>query len=132
MTVESDYALTSGRAVAPARTADAAAPSLPAPTRRPWLRGMRARDAVFQKLLVRADLLSAAAGITALAVFGGHGLPLASLWTLPLIIVFAKITGRLAPGITGPWQVVGPARPPLSEMVKTDYLYAVNGRSGPT
>jgi exopolysaccharide biosynthesis polyprenyl glycosylphosphotransferase len=33
---------------------------------------------------------------------------------------------HLAPGITGPWQVLGPARPPLSEMVKTDYLYAVN------
>ena len=33
---------------------------------------------------------------------------------------------RLAPGMTGPWQVLGPARPPLSEMVKTDYLYATN------
>jgi lipopolysaccharide/colanic/teichoic acid biosynthesis glycosyltransferase len=33
---------------------------------------------------------------------------------------------RLAPGMTGPWQVLGPARPPLSEMVKTDYLYAAN------
>lgn len=33
---------------------------------------------------------------------------------------------HLAPGITGPWQVLGPVRPPLSEMVKTDYLYAVN------
>ena len=33
---------------------------------------------------------------------------------------------HLAPGITGPWQVLGPARPPLLEMVKTDYLYAVN------
>jgi exopolysaccharide biosynthesis polyprenyl glycosylphosphotransferase len=33
---------------------------------------------------------------------------------------------HLAPGITGPWQVLGPARPPLTEMVKTDYLYAVN------
>lgn len=33
---------------------------------------------------------------------------------------------HLAPGITGPWQVLGPARPPLSEMVKTDYLYAIN------
>jgi lipopolysaccharide/colanic/teichoic acid biosynthesis glycosyltransferase len=32
----------------------------------------------------------------------------------------------LAPGMTGPWQVLGPARPPLSEMVKTDYLYAAN------
>jgi exopolysaccharide biosynthesis polyprenyl glycosylphosphotransferase len=33
---------------------------------------------------------------------------------------------RLAPGMTGPWQVLGPLRPPLSEMVKTDYLYAAN------
>jgi exopolysaccharide biosynthesis polyprenyl glycosylphosphotransferase len=33
---------------------------------------------------------------------------------------------ELAPGMTGPWQVLGPTRPPLSEMVKTDYLYAVN------
>jgi exopolysaccharide biosynthesis polyprenyl glycosylphosphotransferase len=33
---------------------------------------------------------------------------------------------KLAPGMTGPWQVLGPHRPPLSEMVKTDYLYAVN------
>ncbi len=31
-----------------------------------------------------------------------------------------------APGMTGPWQVLGPSRPPLSEMVKTDYLYAAN------
>ena len=30
------------------------------------------------------------------------------------------------PGMTGPWQVIGPTRPPLSEMVKTDYLYATN------
>jgi lipopolysaccharide/colanic/teichoic acid biosynthesis glycosyltransferase len=33
---------------------------------------------------------------------------------------------QLAPGMTGPWQVLGPSRPPLSEMVKTDYLYAAN------
>jgi exopolysaccharide biosynthesis polyprenyl glycosylphosphotransferase len=33
---------------------------------------------------------------------------------------------QFAPGMTGPWQVLGPARPPLSEMVKTDYLYAAN------
>ncbi|MHB8658685.1 MAG: sugar transferase [Solirubrobacteraceae bacterium] len=33
---------------------------------------------------------------------------------------------QLAPGMTGPWQVLGPARPALSEMVKTDYLYAAN------
>ncbi len=33
---------------------------------------------------------------------------------------------QLAPGMTGPWQVLGPNRPPLSEMVKADYLYAAN------
>ncbi len=33
---------------------------------------------------------------------------------------------HLAPGMTGPWQVLGPTRPPLSEMVKADYLYATN------
>ena len=32
----------------------------------------------------------------------------------------------LAPGMTGPWQILGPMRPPLSEMAKTDYLYAAN------
>ncbi len=30
----------------------------------------------------------------------------------------------LPPGMTGPWQVLGPRRPPLQEMVKVDYLYA--------
>jgi exopolysaccharide biosynthesis polyprenyl glycosylphosphotransferase len=33
---------------------------------------------------------------------------------------------RLNPGMTGPWQVLGPTRPPLAEMVKADYLYAAN------
>jgi exopolysaccharide biosynthesis polyprenyl glycosylphosphotransferase len=33
---------------------------------------------------------------------------------------------RLSPGMTGPWQVLGPPRPPLAEMVKADYLYAAN------
>ncbi len=32
----------------------------------------------------------------------------------------------LPPGMTGPWQVLGPQRPPLAEMVKVDYLYATN------
>ena len=51
----------------------------------------------------------------------------------PLVIAEDRLVeGRhrdrlhLAPGITGPWQVLGPSRPPLSEMVKTDYLYALN------
>lgn len=30
---------------------------------------------------------------------------------------------HLTPGMTGPWQVLGSARIPLSEMVKLDYLY---------
>jgi exopolysaccharide biosynthesis polyprenyl glycosylphosphotransferase len=30
---------------------------------------------------------------------------------------------HLTPGITGPWQVLGPGRLPLAEMVKLDYLY---------
>jgi len=33
---------------------------------------------------------------------------------------------NLTPGMTGPWQVLGPHRPPLAEMVKADYLYATN------
>jgi exopolysaccharide biosynthesis polyprenyl glycosylphosphotransferase len=51
----------------------------------------------------------------------------------PLVIAEDRLVeGRhrdrlhLAPGITGPWQVLGPVRPPLSEMVKTDYLYGIN------
>ena len=30
---------------------------------------------------------------------------------------------HLTPGMTGPWQVLGPGRLPLNEMVKLDYLY---------
>jgi exopolysaccharide biosynthesis polyprenyl glycosylphosphotransferase len=33
---------------------------------------------------------------------------------------------QFTPGMTGMWQVLGPSRPPLSEMVKLDYLYAAN------
>jgi exopolysaccharide biosynthesis polyprenyl glycosylphosphotransferase len=33
---------------------------------------------------------------------------------------------QYSPGMTGPWQVLGPARPPLSEMLKLDYLYGAN------
>ena len=33
---------------------------------------------------------------------------------------------QLPPGMTGPWQVFGSARIPLSEMVKIDYLYGAN------
>jgi lipopolysaccharide/colanic/teichoic acid biosynthesis glycosyltransferase len=50
----------------------------------------------------------------------------------PLVLAEdALVVGRhrerltFAPGMTGPWQVLGPTRPPLAEMVKTDYLYAI-------
>ena len=33
---------------------------------------------------------------------------------------------RLVPGITGPWQLLGPTRVPLNEMVTIDYLYGAN------
>ena len=33
---------------------------------------------------------------------------------------------RLVPGMTGPWQILGPARVPLTEMVGIDYLYGAN------
>jgi exopolysaccharide biosynthesis polyprenyl glycosylphosphotransferase len=33
---------------------------------------------------------------------------------------------RLVPGMTGPWQVLGPTRVPLTEMVGIDYLYGAN------
>lgn len=33
---------------------------------------------------------------------------------------------ELAPGMTGPWQVLGSTRVPLNEMVKMDYLYIAN------
>jgi exopolysaccharide biosynthesis polyprenyl glycosylphosphotransferase len=33
---------------------------------------------------------------------------------------------ELTPGMTGPWQILGPARVPLREMVAIDYLYVAN------
>ncbi len=33
---------------------------------------------------------------------------------------------ELTPGMTGPWQILGPARVPLAEMVALDYLYIAN------
>jgi lipopolysaccharide/colanic/teichoic acid biosynthesis glycosyltransferase len=30
---------------------------------------------------------------------------------------------HLTPGMTGPWQILGGGRVPLTEMVKIDYLY---------
>ena len=32
----------------------------------------------------------------------------------------------LKPGMTGPWQIMGPGRLPLREMVALDYLYVAN------
>ncbi len=33
---------------------------------------------------------------------------------------------ELTPGMTGPWQILGPSRVPLTEMVAMDYLYVAN------
>jgi exopolysaccharide biosynthesis polyprenyl glycosylphosphotransferase len=33
---------------------------------------------------------------------------------------------ELTPGMTGPWQILGPTRVPLREMVAIDYLYVAN------
>ena len=33
---------------------------------------------------------------------------------------------HLTPGMTGPWQVLGSSRIPMSEMVSLDYLYVTN------
>jgi exopolysaccharide biosynthesis polyprenyl glycosylphosphotransferase len=33
---------------------------------------------------------------------------------------------ELMPGMTGPWQILGPSRVPLAEMVALDYLYVAN------
>jgi len=33
---------------------------------------------------------------------------------------------ELMPGMTGPWQILGPSRVPLKEMVAIDYLYVAN------
>ena len=33
---------------------------------------------------------------------------------------------QLTPGMTGPWQILGPSRVPLREMVAIDYLYVAN------
>ena len=33
---------------------------------------------------------------------------------------------ELTPGMTGPWQILGPSRSPLREMAVMDYLYVAN------
>jgi exopolysaccharide biosynthesis polyprenyl glycosylphosphotransferase len=42
------------------------------------------------------------------------------------VIGRARIRSRLAPGITGLWQVLGRTTIPFEEMVKLDYLYVAN------
>ena len=37
-----------------------------------------------------------------------------------------RLRYRVAPGITGPWQVLGSSRVPLHDMVTLDYLYCAN------
>jgi exopolysaccharide biosynthesis polyprenyl glycosylphosphotransferase len=59
---------------------------------RPQLPGFRA--AVFRRLLVVADLAAASAGLALIATSNGHGMPLASVLSVPLIVVLAKLSGR--------------------------------------
>jgi lipopolysaccharide/colanic/teichoic acid biosynthesis glycosyltransferase len=33
---------------------------------------------------------------------------------------------HVAPGVTGPWQILGSSRVPMSDMVTIDYLYCAN------
>jgi exopolysaccharide biosynthesis polyprenyl glycosylphosphotransferase len=42
------------------------------------------------------------------------------------VLGFDRRRLHLTPGMTGPWQVLGPMRVPLSEMAKLDYLYIAN------
>jgi exopolysaccharide biosynthesis polyprenyl glycosylphosphotransferase len=67
-----------------------------APTTTPrWLPGIRVRrDAAFRVLLVVADVASAAVGLVVIALVGGGSISAASLLTLPLIIMFARMSGR--------------------------------------
>jgi len=39
------------------------------------------------------------------------------------ILGFDRRRLQLTPGMTGHWQILGPSRVPLTEMVKLDYLY---------
>jgi lipopolysaccharide/colanic/teichoic acid biosynthesis glycosyltransferase len=39
---------------------------------------------------------------------------------------FVGLGMELMPGMTGHWQILGPARVPLAEMVAIDYLYVAN------
>jgi FlaA1/EpsC-like NDP-sugar epimerase len=52
------------------------------------------RDAVFRRLLAVADLAAAAGAIAFVALLAGRSIPLASLATIPLIVILAKLSGR--------------------------------------
>ncbi len=52
------------------------------------------RNAVFRRLLVLADVAAAAGGLAVIGAFTGHGVPLASVLSVPLIVVLAKLAGR--------------------------------------
>jgi exopolysaccharide biosynthesis polyprenyl glycosylphosphotransferase len=71
--------------LAPATVGPAGAPGPLPPDR---------RDAVFRRLLATADIVAAAGGIMCVGLLNSHGVQLASLATVPLIIVMAKLTGR--------------------------------------
>jgi lipopolysaccharide/colanic/teichoic acid biosynthesis glycosyltransferase/glycosyltransferase involved in cell wall biosynthesis len=43
-----------------------------------------------------------------------------------LITGFGRRRLSVAPGISGPWQVLGPMRAPLEEMIQVDYLYVAD------
>ncbi len=52
------------------------------------------RDAVFRWLLAIADLVAAALALGLITLASGHGIPTASIVSIPLIVVIAKMTGR--------------------------------------
>jgi exopolysaccharide biosynthesis polyprenyl glycosylphosphotransferase len=87
MSVEIEYPLGESSAPAP--------PQLPTPAAAvARARGLSVRrQGVVQKMLGCADLLSAAVGLTTLAIAGGHGIPHVTLWTLPLIVLLAEVMG---------------------------------------
>jgi cation transport ATPase len=91
MSIDSEMSVTPTAASAPLAPAATASQSEPARL----LRAVRGcRDTVFRKLLVCADLASAAAALVILGLIQGHGIRPMALLTLALIPVFAKATGR--------------------------------------
>ncbi len=43
-----------------------------------------------------------------------------------LVLGWERRRHLVSPGITGPWQILGSSRVPMSDMVKIDYLYCAN------